>query len=209
MLHVYLAKNFPQAKCTIAFDETTLELNACDLLDTMRCLRDDPKFYFCQLTDVTAVDYLTYKKGDWLGEAASREGFSRARNTMPDVSDEVCRFAVIYHLLSHHYQRRLRVRVRLCELNEVPSITSLWPSAAWAEREVYDLFGLIFTDHPSLTRILTDYGFIGHPFRKDFPLSGNYEVRYDAASGAVISEPTDHFARVEVGKIVRLEEAHG
>lgn len=209
MLQAHLVQRFPEFRCVCEFGDMVLELGVNDLPRVMQSLRDDPIFKFSQLTDVTAIDYLCYQKGDWNHEQASRTGFSRARHTNTTSTAKEHRFSVIYQLLSHEHNMRLRVRVPLeSGLETIPSMSGLWPSANWAEREVYDLFGLIFTDHPSLRRILTDYGFIGHPFRKDFPLSGTYELRYDAEAQAVVSEPTDHFARVEVNKVIRLGDHH-
>lgn len=211
MLHVLLAKCFPYATCLRSSDETTLILSADELLSTMKTLRNHEDLHFCQLTDVTAVDYLLYKVGDWDGRDASSHGFSRARCEMTEGSLlDGHRYAVVYQLLSHRNKWRVRIRVLLSGgALELPSVSSLWPSANWSEREVYDLFGIVFTDHPDLQRILTDYDFVGHPLRKDFPTAGTYELRYDADAQAVVSEPSEHFARVEVGKVVRLEEIDG
>lgn len=201
---------FPDAECSEHLGETTLTLSPDELLSVMQVLRDDTRFDFCQLMDVTAVDYLMYQKGDWKGDALGDENFSRGRQAPAYSSDMNDRFAVVYHLLSHKSKARLRVKVFLPKgQQDIHSMTCLWPSANWAEREVYDLFGIIFSTHPSLDRILTDYGFIGHPFRKDYPLAGHYELRYDAPLASVVSEPTDVVARVEVAKVVRLGESDG
>ncbi len=119
------------------------------------------------------------------------------------------RFSVVYHLLSLTNNQRLRIKVNLRESDLViPTVVNIWPSANWFEREAYDLFGVFFTGHPDLRRILTDYGFVGHPFRKDFPLSGYVEVRYDAAQGRVIYEPVDIEPRILVPKVIRNDERY-
>ena len=166
-----------------ARDELTVEIEPADLLGVARVLRDAPDLRFEQLTDLCGVDYLTYKDG-------IREGR---------------RFAVVYHLLSMLHNRRLRLRLFAAddELPVVDSVTALWPSADWYEREAFDLLGIVFTGHPDLRRILTDYGFVGHPFRKDFPLSGNVEMRYDPDQQRVIYQPVTIEPREIVPRVVR------
>jgi NADH-quinone oxidoreductase subunit C len=166
-----------------AHDELTAEIEPADLLSVGQVLRDTPGLRFEQLIDLCGVDYLTYKDG-------VREGR---------------RFAVVYHLLSIAHNRRLRLRLFAAddELPVVDSVTGLWPSANWYEREAFDLLGIVFTGHPDLRRILTDYGFAGHPFRKDFPLSGNVEMRYDPDQRRVIYQPVTIEPREIVPRVVR------
>jgi NADH-quinone oxidoreductase subunit C len=169
-----------------AAGELTLVIRATDLLSVAGELRDHPALKFEQLMDLCGVDYLTY---------------GNARN-------EGLRYAVVYHLLSVSLNHRLRVRV-FAPSDEFPvmdSVVGIWPAANWFEREAFDLFGIMFPGHPDLRRILTDYGFIGHPFRKDFPLSGFVEVRYDPDQKRVIYQPVSIEPRETVPRVVR--EAH-
>lgn len=199
--------------------QITLEVSVEQWLDVMRTLRDAPEFRFEQLIDICGVDYLGYGQVEWDTSDVSSEGFSRGvegaavgrfkwqeesvQHTMSSVPGQ--RFAVVAHVLSVHHNRRLRLRC-FAE-NEmmpiVPSLVDIWPVAHWFEREAFDLFGILFEGHPDLRRLLTDYGFIGHPFRKDFPLIGNVEVRYDASQGRVIYEPVSIEPRVLVPRTVR------
>ena len=166
-------------------DELSAEIGAADLVGVGRALRDTPDLRFEQLVDLCGVDYLHYKDGTRAGP----------------------RFAVVYHLLSLSHNRRLRLRVFAAD-DEVPvvdSVTELWPSANWYEREAFDLLGIVFNGHPDLRRILTDYGFVGHPFRKDFPLSGYVEMRYDPDQQRVIYQPVSIEPREIVPRVVREE----
>ncbi len=170
---------------TMALEELTVVINANHMLEAMRLLRDHPDLRFQQLIDVCGVDYRDYGEG-------ARKG---------------PRFAAVYHLLSVQHNWRLRVRV-YCpddELPRLPSVIDIWPSTNWHEREVFDLFGIVFEGHPDLRRILTDYGFIGHPFRKDFPLSGHVEMRYDPEQQRVIYQPVTIEPREVTPRIVRVE----
>lgn len=201
-----LSAFFPHHDIIQAYDEITLILERDDLLEGMRLLQNDPSLSFTQLMDVTAVDYLQYQCGDWTTESAHNTGYSRARK-MDETPQKRHRFAVVYHLLSQQYYMRVRIQVFLEDEHvTVPSVGQLWPSALWAEREVFDLFGIVFTDHPHLARILTDDHFQGHPLRKDFPLSGNYDVRYDATQESIVRETTTHVARVDIPKVIRIVE---
>ena len=196
-----------------ALSELTAVIDASALLPVMTELRESADFAFDQLIDVCGVDYLHYGLTQWETDAASSTGFSRAVDrrlldrdvTEEDESrDKKARFAVVYHLLSTTKNHRLRVKVYLDEaLPAVASIVSIWRSANWFEREAYDMFGILFDDHPDLRRVLTDYGFIGHPFRKDFPVSGHVEMRYDATLQKVIYEPVDIEPRISVPKVIR------
>jgi len=188
--------------------ELTFELGAASLLEVCRALRDEAQWRFEQLVDLTGLDYLTYGQGEWTTEAATASGFSRGRTGAAAATggeDAERRFAVVYHLLSVSHNRRLRLRA-YCEGGEPPmldSVVGIWSSADWFEREAFDLFGILFRGHPDLRRILTDYGFVGHPFRKDFPLSGNVEVRYDPAKGRVVYEPVQIEPRTLVPRVIR------
>ncbi|MGH8135130.1 MAG: NADH-quinone oxidoreductase subunit C, partial [Steroidobacteraceae bacterium] len=158
--------------------------------------------------DLSGIDYLEFGRSEWTTEAASTSGFSRGveREDARQIEGQP-RFAVAYQLLSVSRNTRLRVRCP-CLPGEPPmldTVTDIWSSAAWYEREAFDLYGILFRGHPDLRRILTDYGFIGHPFRKDFPLSGNVEVRYDPAKGRVVYEPVSIEPRVTVPKVIRRE----
>ena len=172
-------------------------------------LRDAQDCAFEQLIDLSAVDYLHYGRDEWRTAEATRSGFSRGvqRGTVEESRDGVPghRFAIAYHLLSVTYNRRMRLRA-WCTANEPPmvdSVVGVWPSANWYEREAFDLFGILFRGHPDLRRILTDYGFIGHPFRKDFPLIGNVEVRYDPARSRVVYQPVTIEPRTLVPRVIR------
>ncbi len=186
-----------------------------ELLDVCRTLRDASDLKFEQLIDVCGVDYLDYGRDEWQTYSATASGFSRGRIRGAGDSDEADieplgyrpagRFAVAYHLLSITHNHRLRLR-SFCENDERPlidSVAGIWNSADWFEREAFDLYGILFRGHPDLRRLLTDYGFIGHPFRKDFPLIGNVEMRYDPDKGRVVYEPVSIAPRTLVPKVIR------
>jgi NADH-quinone oxidoreductase subunit C len=189
--------------------EVTVEVAPADLLDVCRALRDEPPFRFRMLMDLCGVDYLAYGQGEWLTEDATDGGFSRARQPTilapAGTRFDPRRFAVVYHLLSLDLNQRLRLRAFTGPDNPpvVPSVTGVWASADWYEREAFDLYGILFEGHPDLRRLLTDYGFIGHPFRKDFPLSGNVEVQYDPARGRVVYQPVTIEPRTLVPRVIR------
>jgi len=182
---------------TQALGEITLVVGAEDLVEAMTALRDRPELRFEQLIDLCGVDYGSYGKAAWDGAIA----------TGGAPSEGAARFAVVYHLLSLANNWRLRVRTFAAdaEFPVIESVISVWSSANWFEREAFDLYGIIFTGHPDLRRILTDYGFIGHPFRKDFPISGNVEMRYDPDQKRVIYQPVTIEPREIVPRIVREE----
>jgi NADH-quinone oxidoreductase subunit C len=163
--------------------ELTLEVGAADYRSAAQTLRDHPELRFDQLTDLCGVDYSTYGGGTHDGP----------------------RFAVVYHLLSLANNQRVRVRCFAPDdaFPVVPSAVEVWPNANWFEREAFDLFGIMFPGHPDLRRILTDYGFIGHPFRKDFPISGYVEMRYDPEQGRVIYQPVTIEPREIVPRVIR------
>jgi NADH-quinone oxidoreductase subunit C len=197
--------------------ELTFEVAPAALVVMCTALRDEADWSFEQLIDLCGVDYSLYGVDEWNTETATFRGFSRGVNRVlpagaltPTLSreageGEAKRFAVVYHLLSVKHNRRLRLRV-FCEPGEPPMIDSvieIWKAADWFEREAFDLFGILFRGHPDLRRLLTDYGFIGHPFRKDFPLSGNVEVRYDPSKGRVVYEPVSIEPRTLVPRVIR------
>ena len=177
----------------VEFNEVTLEVAAENLLAIATELRDDSQFQFQQLLDVCGVDYSQFGRDEWITEDASRAGFSRGvtaaassgrlqfGDELESLTPQGRRFAAVYHLISYAHNRRLRLRVFASDddFPMVPTVTGIWASADWYEREAFDLFGILFSGHPDLRRILTDYGFVGHPFRKDFPMVGNVEMRYD------------------------------
>lgn len=174
---------------TLERDEITLTVQAADYAGVMALLRDAPSARFEQLVDLCGMDYSTYGDGRWEGP----------------------RFAAVVHLLSVSLNQRLRVRV-FCPDDDfpvLPSVTGLWASANWYEREAFDLYGIVFEGHEDLRRILTDYGFIGHPFRKDFPLSGHVEMRYDAERQRVIYEPVSIEPREITPRIIREDNYGG
>ena len=191
-------------ECELVEGEVTVYVAAEDILSVSQTLRDD--FGFEQLMDLCGVDYSTYGGSAWLTKAATDKGFSRAVDaaTVLDIVDEGYRYAVVYHLMSLQHNQRLRVKVRLdAESPIVDSVTSIWESAGWFEREAFDLFGILFDGHEDLRRILTDYGFIGHPFIKDFPLIGHVEMRYDADKKRVVYEPVSIEERTLVPRVIR------
>ncbi|HJT99140.1 MAG TPA: NADH-quinone oxidoreductase subunit C [Rhodanobacteraceae bacterium] len=204
------------ATLTEARGETTIEVLPENWLDVAKTLRDDPALRFEQAVDVCGVDYLSYGEAEWDTTDVSSEGFSRGVegdgpgrfrwDDRPHPPHLPRRYAVVVHLLSIAHNRRLRLR-GFCADDEVPSMPSivgLWPGVDWFEREAFDLYGIVFEGHPDLRRILTDYGFVGHPFRKDFPLIGNVEVRYDPEKRRVIYEPvTSVEPRVLVPRTIR------
>ena len=172
----------------IEHNELTIEVKIDDLLATLKTLKQHKAFQFKQLIDLCGVDYKDYGEGAW---------------TKP-------RFALVYHFLSIEHNQRIRVRTFSKEENFplFPSVIDLWPAANWYEREAFDLFGFMFTDHPDLRRILTDYGFVGYPFRKDFPMIGKVEMRYDDVQKRVVYQPVSIEERNNVPRIIREEGFH-
>jgi NADH-quinone oxidoreductase subunit C len=174
---------------TVARGELTIVVSSTSLLDVMRQLRDRPELRFESLMDVCGVDYSTYGEGEW-------EGF---------------RFAAVYHLLSLAHNWRIRVRTFAPDdsFPVLNSVIDIWPCANWFEREAFDLYGIVFEGHPDLRRLLTDYGFVGHPFRKDFPLSGYVEMRYDPEQRRVIYQPVTIEPREVIPRVIREEHYAG
>jgi NADH-quinone oxidoreductase subunit C len=203
--------------CGTARGEVTIEVPVGRLLEVCQALRDEEEFAFAQLMDLCGVDYSTYGEAEWITTEATT-GYSRGveartsgRMRFGDgVRERMSkwagpRFAVVLQLLSiaHNQRLRLRTYAEADEFPIVPSVTDIWNSADWYEREAFDLFGILFEGHPDLRRILTDYGFVGHPFRKDFPLIGNVEMRYDAAKQRVVYQPVSIEPRVLVPRVIR------
>jgi NADH-quinone oxidoreductase subunit C len=199
--------------------EATIEVQTSQSLEVFMTLHKD--FAFEQLTDLCGIDYAAYGDNEWATNETTYKGFSRGvtersigRSTLAvkQVKEAAgaSRFAVVYHLLSVVRNERLRVRVYALddELPKVASVCNIWAAANWYEREAFDLFGIIFEGHPDLRRILTDYGFIGYPFRKDFPLIGNVEMRYDPERGRIVYEPVGIEARVLVPRVVRKDHRY-
>lgn len=168
--------------------ELTVEVDGADVVAVCQRLRDQAGLKFEQLIDLCGVDYSDYKVGQWQGR----------------------RYAVVYHLLSVELNQRVRVKafVKDDEFPVIATVVSVWPAANWFEREAFDLFGIMFDSHPDLRRILTDYGFVGHPFRKDFPVIGNVEMRYDPEQQRVIYQPVSVELRNNVPRIIRDEGFH-
>jgi len=190
--------------CVVARNELTIEIAKQDVLSVCQQLRDDVKLQFDMLIDVCGVDYLCYGVPEWDTKTVTTTGFSRGVESGNKQEHKKPRFAVVYHLLSIAKNHRIRVRTFVDgEPLMLDSVVDIWNAADWFEREAFDLYGILFKGHPDLRRILTDYGFVGYPFRKDFPLSGNVEVRYDATQGRVIYEPVDIEPRVLVPKVIR------
>jgi NADH-quinone oxidoreductase subunit C len=211
--------------------ETTIEVLPENWLAVAALLRDDAELHFEQAMDLCGVDYLSYGDDEWDTRDVTSTGFSRgvegrmvgrfkwgesitsehgsAKGIEPATSPSR-RFAVVVHLLSLKYNRRLRLRAHCAddELPGVPSLIGIWPSVDWFEREAFDLYGIVFEGHPDLRRILTDYGFIGHPFRKDFPVSGYVEMRYDPEEKRVVYQPVTIEPREITPRVIR-EDRYG
>jgi NADH-quinone oxidoreductase subunit C len=193
--------------------ELTYEVPAEALLATATALRDAAELKFEMCMDVCGVDYLAHGRDEWNTETATSSGFSRGVARSGQRVGKLVpgrRFAVVYHLQSISLNQRLRLRVFCADDDQpmVDSVTGIWASADWFERETFDLFGILFKGHPDLRRLLTDYGFIGHPFRKDFPLSGNVEVRYDPEKRRVVYQPVSIDPRVLVPKVIRHDNRY-
>ncbi len=205
-----LEEDFEECKWTRVLNEVTLVVPKEQLLPVMRILRSHRDLGFDQCIDVCGVDYAAYGQSEWNAEDAPNTGFSRGaeRSTHADIDME-SRFAVVYHLLSLSHNVRLRVKVFLNpDYPVVDSVMGIWNGANWFEREAFDMFGILFNGHPDLRRILTDYGFIGHPFRKDFPLVGQVEMRYDEDKGRVVYEPVTIEQRTLVPRVVRHDHRY-
>ncbi|MEQ1768068.1 MAG: NADH-quinone oxidoreductase subunit C [Methylotenera sp.] len=176
------------SKSIVEFGEITIECKAADYLNVCQILRDDSALKFEQLIDLSGVDYQAYGDGAYEG----------------------LRYAVVNHLLSVSLNQRVRLRVFAQDEDFpiLPTLVETWPVANWFEREAFDLFGIMFENHPDLRRLLTDYGFVGHPFRKDFPMIGTVEMRYDPEQQRVIYQPVSIDQRNNVPRVIRSEGAH-
>jgi len=195
-------------QANIAYDELTIEVPAANIFNVCEILRN--RFEFSQLMDLCGVDYSKYGQADWETKA-SGTGFSRgvSKGIFQKEAQDTPRFAVVYHLLSIKNNQRLRVRTFAeGEPPCIDSVIDIWGSANWYEREAFDLFGILFDGHSDMRRILTDYGFIGHPFRKDFPLSGNVEMRYDSEKKRVVYEPVTIEPRTLVPRVIRHDNRY-
>ncbi len=199
-----LIEAFDESNIVDAFGELTLTVDAADIIKTCLQLRDT--FCFDTLIDLSGIDYLAYGQSDWDVDASS-SGFGRARETQQGTDAlHPQRFAVAYHLLSVSANQRLRVKAYVNEAQPIiKSVTGIWAVANWYEREAFDLFGILFENHTDLRRILTDYGFVGHPLRKDFPLIGEVEMRYDEQLGRVVYEPVSIEPNVNVPRVIRKQ----
>lgn len=216
------ADNDVLLSCKLDRNQVIIEVAPENLTDTMTALRDEADFAFEQLMDIAGVDYSAYGKDEWATDETTTTGFSRgvepaatgrAAPIVRRLSEQVDRsrrFAAVYQLQSIRLNQRLCVRVFAPddELPVVPSIIDIWSSADWYEREAFDLYGIVFDGHPDLRRILTDYGFVGHPFRKDFPLIGNVEMRYDPDKARVVYEPVTIEPRVLVPRVIRSDHRY-
>lgn len=198
--------------CRVYVGQVNVELPPDGLRQVCLALRDEPDFHFEQLIDVCGVDYLEHGVADWEPSAVvTASGYSRAveKGVSTEDQQEQKRFAVVYQLLSLKHNARVRLKTFLdSDPPRVDSVVDIWNSANWFEREVFDLFGILFDGHPDLRRILTDYGFIGHPFRKDFPLIGEVEMRYDPEKQRVVYEPVSIVPRTLVPKVIRHDERY-
>ena len=207
---------------TESIGEVTIEVSAENLVEVATELRDNEQFQFQQLVDLCGVDYSQYGETEWQTNDASRAGFSRGvegagsmgRLQFGDELESVVakgrRYAMVCHLISYRHNLRLRLRCFAADdsFPVVPSLVNIWRVVDWYEREAFDLFGILFSDHPDLRRILTDYGFVGHPFRKDFPLIGHVEMRYDPEKERVVYEPVSIEPRVLVPRVKREDHRY-
>ena len=201
---------------TTQHGELSCEVSPDHWQEVCQQLRDKDKFSFEQLSDLCGIDYLTFGESEWQTDGVSSSGFSRGisnkgpgRFSWEERKTELMerRFAVVIHLLSIKHNVRIRLKCFAPDTGmlTVPSLVKIWSVADWFEREAFDLYGIIFVGHPDLRRILTDYGFVGHPFRKDFPLVGNVEVIYDEEKGRVVYQPVTIEPRVTVPKTIRKD----
>ena len=196
----------------IESDMITVVVEKSKLKKVLILLKEDKDLQFTQLIDLCAVDYIEYGKSEWQTHEATSTGYSRGIKPTShsridfsyETNEDDYELCVVYHLLSINHNLRIRIK---CFLDDssllIPSVTDIYAAADWYEREAYDLFGVLFEGHNDLRRILTDYGFIGHPFRKNFPLVGNTQVKYDPEQRKVINEPVDINPRTLVPKVIR------
>ncbi len=203
--------------CSVDRGEVTLEVPPADIINVCMALRNEPDLGFEVLIDLCGVDYSAYGMTEWETDESTDTGFSRGvsrtalGNSLQNAKDaDKPRFAVVYHLLSIANNQRLRVcsHPDSSEFPIIDSVHTVWSGVNWFEREAFDLYGIVFEGHPDLRRILSDYGFIGHPFRKDYPLSGHVEMRYDAEKGRVIYQPVSIEPRVLVPRVIREDHRY-
>jgi NADH-quinone oxidoreductase subunit C len=197
---------------SIAKNEVTIEVTPANLIEVCQRLRDDENYAFTQLIDLCGVDYSAYGMTEWETESATGEGFSRGVDKTLAFERQwtKLRFASVIHLLSINHNQRLRVKTFVDENDlKIPTVTQIWPVADWYERESFDLYGILYEGHEDLRRILTDYNFVGHPFRKDFPLVGHVEMRYDATEKRCIYEPVSIEERINVPRVIRDDLRYG
>lgn len=206
----HYVKQHDQLSLAEGIDMPVVTATVATLVPLMQWLYEHDQVQAHCLIDLCVVDYLHYGHDEWLGETATATGFDRARNRLEnrdDFQDTPGRFVVVYHVLSLSHNLRYRIRVPLEDVTTmVPSVTAIWPNANWYEREAFDLYGVRFAGHPALRRILTDYGFVGYPMRKDFPLVGQVEMRYDATLARCLYEPVQINNRVSVPKVIRKND---
>ena len=205
-----LREEFESKGCELKVDlgEITMQVPREQLLEIATQLRDDERFQFSEIIDLCGVDYAGYGESQWATADASATGFGRGVDKSGSEPSEtgVDRFAVVYHLLSISMNHRMRLRVFVeTEHPIVDSVIDIWNSSDWFEREAFDMYGILFKGHPDLRRILTDYGFVGHPLRKDFPLSGHVEMRYDPEQRRVVYQPVSIPPRTQQPRVVRDE----
>lgn len=192
-----------------SFGMVSLEIKSENLINVCKILKEKEIFDFAQLIDLAGVDYSAYGNEEWETKKVTTSGFSRGRNINKDNPNKN-RFAVVYHLLSLNNNLRIRIKC-YADKNDppcIPSVNDIWNSANWFEREAFDLYGIFFVGHNDLRRILTDYGFIGHPFRKDFPLIGETEVRYDFKQKRIIYDPVSITERILVPRVIRKDNRY-
>ena len=208
-LEEHLEEDFEDCTWSRANGELTLLVPREQLLAVMRLLRETRALAFEECIDICGVDYAGYGDSEWVTTGAANSGFGRGASREVPEMDPKNRFAAVYHLLSITHNVRLRVKTFLdADRPIVDSVISVWATADWFEREAFDLYGIMFTGHPDLRRILTDYGFIGHPFRKDFPLIGQVEMRYDPEQQRVIYEPVSIEPRTLVPRVIREDSRY-
>jgi NADH-quinone oxidoreductase subunit C len=205
ILQQKLQEKFGGNSINFAYGEVTMVVAAEKIAETCNDLKNMSDFKFNQLIDLCGVDLLHFGQSEWDVTNADSASYSRASHAVENKQfNSSERYAVVYHLLSLEHNLRLRLKVFLDEDSlKLSSVNSVWSSANWYERECFDLYGIIFDDHPDLRRILTDYGFIGHPFRKDFPLEGNVEMHYDAEQGKCVYGKVEIQSRTVIPKVIR------
>ena len=202
-------KHLPSLSWSDVGDMPTVSCRTDDFLALMRFLYDHDNAQMNCLLDLCVVDMLHYGRDEWTGVDATSQSYDRARRPLEsqEISLSKDRFVLVYHLLSTRQSQRLRVRLLIEDVAQmVPSVTDIWPCVNWYEREAFDLFGVRFSGHPDLRRLITDYGFVGYPMRKDFPLVGKVEMRYDATLARCLYEPVLTSNRVSTPKVIRQDD---